>query len=81
MIAVSVSVFDRLTQKFQVFDLPFLFPDLGAVERFQQSAAGTRAARRARREHGMLGLAFWHNGMKQFSGPRPLDRARRRARA
>ena len=40
MIATSVSLFDRLTQKFQVFDLPFLFPDLEAVERFQASPAG-----------------------------------------
>ena len=40
MIATSVSLFDRLTQKFQVFDLPFLFPNLAAVERFQASPAG-----------------------------------------
>ena len=44
MIATSVSLYDRLTQKFQVFDLPFLFPDLAAVERFQASPAGARAA-------------------------------------
>jgi C4-dicarboxylate-binding protein DctP len=71
MIATSVSVFDRLTSKFQVFDLPFLFPDLLSVERFQQSAQG-RALLDALNDHGMLGLAFWHNGMKQLSGPRPL---------
>jgi C4-dicarboxylate-binding protein DctP len=71
MIATSLSVFDRLTQKFQVFDLPFLFPDLAAVERFQGSAAG-RDLLTALTEHGILGLQFWHNGMKQFSGPRPL---------
>src|SRR5215510_9996110 len=40
MIAVSFSLFDRLTKKFQVFDLPFLFPNLAAVERFQASPAG-----------------------------------------
>src|SRR5688572_21697350 len=27
MIAVSLSLFDRLTNQFQVFDLPFLFPN------------------------------------------------------
>jgi C4-dicarboxylate-binding protein DctP len=71
MIAVSVSVFDRLTKRFQVFDLPFLFPDMASVERFQQTPAG-RGMLGALDEHGMLGLGFWHNGMKQLSGPRPL---------
>src|SRR5690606_31166627 len=42
MIAVSLSLFDRLTNQFQVFDLPFLFPNLDAVERFQTSPIGQR---------------------------------------
>jgi C4-dicarboxylate-binding protein DctP len=71
MIATSLSLYDRLTAKFQVFDLPFLFPDLPAVERFQRSAAG-RELLGALGEHGITGLQFWHNGMKQFSGPRPI---------
>jgi C4-dicarboxylate-binding protein DctP len=71
MIAVSLSLFDRLTKKFQVFDLPFLFPDLAAVARFQQSAQG-RSLLGALDDRGMIGLAFWHNGMKELSGPRAL---------
>jgi C4-dicarboxylate-binding protein DctP len=71
MIATSVSLYDRLTQKFQVFDLPFLFPSLAAVERFQASPAG-RELLTTLTGNGILGLQFWHNGMKQFSGPRPL---------
>lgn len=71
MIAVSLSLFDRLTQQFQVFDLPFLFPDLAAVERFQSSPAG-RELLTTLTDHGILGLQFWHNGMKQFTGPRPF---------
>jgi C4-dicarboxylate-binding protein DctP len=71
MIATSVSLFDRLTQKFQVFDLPFLFPDLAAVERFQASPIG-RELLTTLADDGILGLQFWHNGMKQFTGPRPL---------
>ncbi|HET7924946.1 MAG TPA: TRAP transporter substrate-binding protein [Rhodanobacteraceae bacterium] len=71
MIAVSLSLFDRLTQKFQVFDLPFLFPDLAAVERFQASPIG-RDLLTTLVDDGILGLQFWHNGMKQFTGPRPL---------
>src|SRR5262245_23285261 len=71
MVATSLSLFDRLTPKFQVFDLPFLFPNLEAVERFQASQAG-RDLLSTLRDHGILGLQFWHNGMKQFTGPRPL---------
>lgn len=71
MIATSLSVFDRLTKRFQVFDLPFLFPDLAAVERFQGSPAG-RDLLNALADDGILGLQFWHNGMKQLSGRQPL---------
>jgi C4-dicarboxylate-binding protein DctP len=71
MIATSLSLYDRLTPKFQVFDLPFLFPNLPTVERFQRSPAG-RELLGSLSEHGITGLQFWHNGMKQFSGPRPI---------
>ena len=71
MIAVSLSKFDRLTPSFQVFDLPFLFDDLQAVEAFQNSATG-RELLQAIEDKGFLGQGFWHNGMKQFSAPRPL---------
>lgn len=71
MIAVSLSKFDRLTHSYQVFDLPFLFPSLDAVEAFQASEAG-RATLTEIADRGFLGLAFWHNGMKQLSGPHAL---------
>ena len=71
MIAVSLSKFDRLTRGFQVFDLPFLFPDIAAVERFQNSADG-RTLLTVLTDSGFLGLAFWHNGMKHFGADRPL---------
>jgi C4-dicarboxylate-binding protein DctP len=68
MIAISRSKLDRLTHRFQVFDLPFLFPDLPTVERFQASAAG-QSLLDSMTGKGLKGLAFWHNGMKQFGGP------------
>ena len=71
MIAVSLSKFDRLTKAFQIFDLPFLFPDLTAVERFQAGLYG-RSLLNAIADKGYRGLAFWHNGMKHFSGPHPM---------
>lgn len=68
MIAVSLSKFDRLTKKYQVFDLPFMFEDLNAVERFQKGRAGL-VLLDAMADKGLQGIAFWHNGMKQFAGP------------
>lgn len=68
MIAISLSKLDRLTHSFQVFDLPFLFPGLGTVERFQQSDAGA-VLLNSMNDKGVMGLTYWHNGMKQFGGP------------
>jgi C4-dicarboxylate-binding protein DctP len=65
-IAPSLSKFDRYTKKIQVFDLPFLFDDLAAVDRFQSSADG-QALLKSMTNRGLLGLAYWHNGMKQLS--------------
>ena len=45
-IAPSLSKFDRYTKKLQVFDLPFLFDDIEAVDRFQAGPDGPGAARR-----------------------------------
>lgn len=71
LIAESLSIYDRFTTRFQIFDLPFLFSNIEAVERFQQSAGG-QSLLDALTDKGIQGLTFWHNGMKQFSGPRPL---------
>ncbi len=71
MIAVSLSKLDRLTRRFQVFDLPFLFEDLASVETFQASDAGKNLLSELI-DKGFQGMAYWHNGMKQFGGPVPL---------
>jgi C4-dicarboxylate-binding protein DctP len=68
MIAVSLSKFDRLTHSFQVFDLPFLFPDITVIERFQKSPEGN-VLLNSMADKGIRGLTYWHNGMKQFGGP------------
>lgn len=65
-IAPSLSKFDRYTKKLQVFDLPFMFEDLAAVDRFQHSATG-KALLDSMTGKGIKGLAYWHNGMKQLS--------------
>ena len=71
LIAETLSIFNRHTARFQIFDLPFLFRDLAAVEEFQQSAAG-QALLDSLSDRGIRGLTFWHNGMKHLSGPHPL---------
>lgn len=73
LIAETLSIFNRHTSRFEIFDLPFLFPDIDAVERFQQSPAGQDLLD-SLSGIGIKGLTFWHNGMKQWSGPVPLRR-------
>ena len=69
--APSLSKFERYTKKFRIFDLPFLFDDIDAVDRFQNSESGQKLKDSMQRR-GLQGLAFWHNGMKQLSANKPL---------
>ena len=71
MAAPSLSKFKRYTKKLQLFDLPFLFNDLKAVERFQQSPKGQKLLH-ATEKKGIIGLGYLHNGMKQLSASKPL---------
>jgi C4-dicarboxylate-binding protein DctP len=66
LIAPSLSKFDRYTKKLQLFDLPFLFDDMDAVDRFQHSENGKKLLD-AMTNRGLKGLAYWHNGLKQLS--------------
>ena len=69
--APSLSKFEEYTKKYRVFDLPFLFKDVDAVDRFQNSETG-QALKDAMARRGLQGLQFWHNGMKQLSANKPL---------
>ena len=71
MAAPSLSKFERFTKQYRIFDLPFLFDDIDAVDRFQASADG-QALLGAMEDRGLQGLTFWHNGMKQMSANKPL---------
>ncbi len=71
MAAPSLAKFGKYTKKLQVFDLPFLFDDLEAVERFQYGDMGKKLLQSMRKK-GYLGLAYWHNGMKQLSSKAKL---------
>ena len=69
--APSLSKFEKFTKKFRIFDLPFMFKDIAAVDRFQNSEAG-QALKDSMKRRGLQGLQFWHNGMKQMSARKPL---------
>lgn len=71
MAAPSLSKFEQFTKKFRIFDLPFMFKNINAVDEFQASEAG-QAMKESMTRRGLLGLAFWHNGMKQMSASKPL---------
>ncbi|MBC8212186.1 MAG: DctP family TRAP transporter solute-binding subunit [Gammaproteobacteria bacterium] len=71
MAAPSLSKFEKFTKKFRIFDLPFVFDDIEAVDRFQNSKDGEKLKNSMTRR-GLKGLEFWHNGMKQMSANRPL---------
>ena len=69
--APALSKFGKYTSKLQVFDLPFLFKDLEAAERFQKGPAGEKLLT-SMTDKGILGLGFLHNGLKQLSASKPL---------
>lgn len=70
--APSLSKFEQFTKKFRIFDLPFMFKNIEAVDTFQTSETG-QAMKESMTRRGLLGLAFWHNGMKQMSANKALN--------
>jgi len=71
MAAPSLSKFKKYTKTLQLFDLPFLFNDMAAVDRFQQSKAGQDLLTSLSKK-GLIGLGYLHNGMKQLSASKVL---------
>ncbi|WP_417211268.1 DctP family TRAP transporter solute-binding subunit [Antarctobacter sp.] len=71
MAAPSLSKFEQFTKQFRIFDLPFMFKNIDAVDAFQNSDTG-QAMKESMVRRGLLGLAFWHNGVTQISANKPL---------
>lgn len=69
--APSLSKFEKFTKQFRLFDLPFMFKNIEAVDAFQSGPEG-QALLDSMQRRGLQGLAFWHNGMKQMSANKPL---------
>ena len=64
--APSLSKFEKFTKQFRIFDLPFMFKNINAVDAFQASETG-QAMLDSMQKRGLQGLGYWHNGMKQMS--------------
>ncbi len=72
MLAPSLAKFGPLgVQDFEVFDLPFIFPDYQALHAVTNGPVG-KALLDALEDKGITGLAYWDNGFKIMSANRPL---------
>ncbi|WP_418593893.1 DctP family TRAP transporter solute-binding subunit [Ponticoccus sp. (in: a-proteobacteria)] len=71
MAAPSLSKFEQFTKVFRIYDLPFMFKNIDAVDAFQASETG-QAMKESMVRRGLLGLQFWHNGLTQISANKPL---------
>jgi C4-dicarboxylate-binding protein DctP len=72
MLAPSVSKFGPLgVRKFEVFDLPYMFADESSLERVVEGPVGTGLFKLLEPK-GIVGLAYWFNGFKEFSANKPL---------
>src|SRR3546814_13337178 len=71
MLAPAPSKLEQYTKQLQLFDLMFLFDDVAAAQRFQQSDKG-KALLRSMEGKGITGLAYWLNGMRQLTANKPL---------
>ncbi|TNG94274.1 TRAP transporter substrate-binding protein [Pasteurellaceae bacterium USgator11] len=71
MLAPSLAKFDKYAPQIQLFDLPFLFDDIQAVERFEKSEAG-KSLLNTMTDKGITGLGYWNNDLKQLSANKAL---------
>ncbi|MGB5867501.1 MAG: TRAP transporter substrate-binding protein [Arcobacteraceae bacterium] len=66
MAAPSFSKFGKIVPQLALFDLPFIFKDLGHLHRVQDSEVGTKLKSMVTAK-GIVALNFWDNGFKQLS--------------
>ena len=72
MLAPSNSKFGPIGIKdFEVFDLPFLLPNLTSLRKVTEGPIGKKMLTLLDAK-GMVGLAYWDNGFKQMSANKPL---------
>jgi C4-dicarboxylate-binding protein DctP len=72
MLAPSNSKFGPIgVKEFEVFDLPFVIPNLAALRKVTEGPIGKKMLHLLDAK-GMVGLAYWDNGFKQMSANKPL---------
>jgi C4-dicarboxylate-binding protein DctP len=72
MLAPSNSKFGPLgIREFEVFDLPYILPDLNMLRKVTEGPLGTRLLKLLDSK-GITGLAYWDNGFKQMSANKKL---------
>lgn len=72
MLAPSLSRFASLGLKeFELFDVPFMFPDKAALYAVTDGPLGKKLLGRMESQ-GLLGLAYWDSGFKQISANKPV---------
>ncbi len=72
MLAPSLAKFGPLgVKEFEVFDLPYIFPDKAVLQRVTEGPIGAQLFAKLE-THGIKGLAYWDNGFKVMSANRPL---------
>ncbi|MCB5162705.1 TRAP transporter substrate-binding protein [Marinomonas algarum] len=72
LLAPSLSKFGSYTEKFGVFDLPFVFKDMDHAIRFTNTPEGKDLLLEMDDYAGFVGLGYWMSGMKYFSANKPL---------
>jgi C4-dicarboxylate-binding protein DctP len=72
MLAPSNSKFGPVgVKEFEVFDLPYILPNLEALRKVTEGPIGKRLLKLLDSK-GMTGLAYWDNGFKEMSANKPL---------
>ena len=72
MLAPSVAKFGPLgAREFEVFDLPYMFDSFDELHKVTEGPVG-KALFQKLDGKGIVGLAFWDNGFKDFSANKPL---------
>lgn len=72
LLAPSIAKFGSYTDKYAVFDLPFLFKDIDQIIRFTKTPEAKGLLNVMEESVGFVGLGYWMSGMKYFSANKPL---------
>jgi C4-dicarboxylate-binding protein DctP len=72
ILAPSVAKFGPMgVREFEVFDLPYIFDNFAELHKVTEGAVGKQLFNKLD-AHGIVGLAYWDNGFKDFSANKPL---------